>query len=143
MISPWKRHAVRRWLVLAADHRGEGHAHPAQCRRYEANGGRVVGAIRHPLGTTDYSGFLQQASRSRAQVIGLANASPDTGNAIRHAAEFRVTRNQRLVAFLMFVNDVHAVGLDAAQGLLLMEAFYWDIDDRTRAFSRRFQAGRR
>jgi branched-chain amino acid transport system substrate-binding protein len=105
----------------------------------QANGGQILGSVRHPLGTADFSSFLQQAQRSRAQVIGLANASPDTGNAIRQAAEFRITRNQRVVAFLMFVNDVHALGLETAQGLLLMEAFYWDMDDRTRAFSRRFQ----
>jgi branched-chain amino acid transport system substrate-binding protein len=105
----------------------------------EQNGGRVLGQARHPLGTVDFSSFLTTAQRSRAQVIGLANASPDTGNAIKQAAEFRITRNQRLVAFLMFVNDVHAIGLEAAQGLLLMEAFYWDMDEQTRAFSRRFQ----
>jgi branched-chain amino acid transport system substrate-binding protein len=105
----------------------------------EANGGRVLGAARHPLGTTDFSSFLARAQASRAQVIGLANASPDTGNALKQAAEFRITRNQSVVAFLMFVNDVHAIGLEAAQGLLLMEAFYWDMDDQTRAFSRRFQ----
>ena len=105
----------------------------------EANGGKVLGASRHPLGATDFSSFLLQAQSSRAKVVGLANASPDTGNAIKQAAEFGLTRRQKLVAFLMFVNDVHAVGLQAAQGLLLMEAFYWDMNDETRAFSRRFQ----
>jgi branched-chain amino acid transport system substrate-binding protein len=105
----------------------------------EANGGRVLGAARHPLGATDFSSFLLQAKSSRAKVVGLANASPDTGNAIKQAAEFGLTRDQRLVAFLMFVNDVHAVGLRDAQGLLLMEAFYWDMNDETRAFSRRFR----
>jgi branched-chain amino acid transport system substrate-binding protein len=105
----------------------------------EAHGGRVLGASRHPLGTTDFSSMLLAAQASRARVIGLANASPDSGNAIKQAAEFGLTRNQRLVAFLMFVNDVHAVGLQAAQGLLLMEAFYWDMNEQTRAFSRRFQ----
>ena len=105
----------------------------------QANGGRVLGASRHPLGATDFSSYLLAARSSRAKVIGLANASPDTGNAIKQAAEFGLTRSQQLVAFLMFVNDVHAVGLQAAQGLLLMEAFYWDMDEQTRAFSRRFQ----
>lgn len=105
----------------------------------QANGGRVLGASRHPLGATDFSSFLLAAQSSRARVIGLANATPDAGNAIKQAAEFGITRNQRLVAFLMFVNDVHAIGLQAAQGLLLMEAFYWDMDEQTRAFSRRFQ----
>lgn len=105
----------------------------------EASGGRVLGASRHPLGATDFSSFLLAARASRAKVVGLANASPDTGNAIKQAAEFGLTRGQNLVAFLMFVNDVHAVGLQAAQGLLLMEAFYWDMNDETRAFGRRFQ----
>jgi branched-chain amino acid transport system substrate-binding protein len=127
------------WFFLTVDY-ALGQAIQRDASEFiEANGGRVLGAVRHPLGTVDYGSFLQQAQRSRAQVIGLANASPDTGNVIKQAAEFRITRNQRLVAFLMFVNDVHAIGLEAAQGLQLMEAFYWDMNEETRAFSRRFQ----
>jgi branched-chain amino acid transport system substrate-binding protein len=127
------------WYFLTVDY-ALGHAIQRDASEFiQSNGGQVLGASRHPLGVADYSSFLQLAQRSRAQVIGLANASPDTGNAIRQAAEFRLTRNQRVVAFLMFVNDVHALGLGTAQGLLLMEAFYWDMDDGTRAFSRRFQ----
>ena len=104
----------------------------------ESHGGKVIGASRHPLGATDYSSFLLSAQASGAKVVGLANVSPDTGTAIKQAAEFGLTRSQRLVAFLMFINDVNAVGLQAAQGLLLSEAFYWDMNDSTRAFSRRF-----
>ncbi len=127
------------WFFLTVDY-ALGHAIQRDAGEFiEANGGRVMGAARHPLGATDFSSLLLQAQASRANVIGLANASPDSGNAIKQAAEFGLTRNQRLVAFLMFVNDVHAIGLQAAQGLLLMEAFYWDMNDETRAFSRRFQ----
>jgi len=106
-----------------------------------ANGARVVGVARHPLGTADMSSVLLQARSSRAQVIGLANAGPDTANAVKQAAEFGMLRagsGQQIVGMLMFINDVHALGLETAQGLLLTEAFYWDLDDGTRAFARRF-----
>lgn len=106
-----------------------------------ANGARVLGTARHPLGTTDLSSFLLQAQASRAQVIALANAGPDTANAVKQAAEFGMLRpgsGQQIVGMLMFINDVHALGLPTAQGLLLTEAFYWDLNDGTRAFSRRY-----
>lgn len=127
------------WYFLTVDY-ALGHAIQRDATEFiEANRGKVLGASCHPLGATDFSSFLLAAQSSGAKVVGLANASPDTGNAIKQAAEFGLTDKQRLVALLMFVNDVHAVGLPAAQGLLLMGAFYWDINDRTRAFSRRFQ----
>jgi branched-chain amino acid transport system substrate-binding protein len=106
-----------------------------------ASGGRVLGTARHPLGTSDFSSFLLQAQASRARVVGLANAGPDTANAIKQAAEFGMMRpgsGQQVVGMLMFINDVHAIGLPTAQGLLLTEAFYWDMDEATRAFARRF-----
>jgi branched-chain amino acid transport system substrate-binding protein len=107
----------------------------------EKHGGKVLGASKHPLGTSDFASFLLQAQNSKAKVIGLANAGGDTINAVKQAAEFGIQQNgQSLVAFLLFINDVHGMGLKVAQGLQLLEAFYWDMDDDTRAFARRFAA---
>jgi len=104
-----------------------------------ANKGRVVGAARHPLGTTDFSSYILQAQASRAKIIGLASTGNDTINAIKAAHEFGATRNQKLAALLLWINDVHALGLDVAQGLQLTNAWYWDMNDETRAFAKRFQ----
>ena len=107
----------------------------------ESKGGKVLGSSKHPLGTADFSSFLLQAQASKAKVIGLANAGPDTANAVKQAAEFGLrNQGQSLVAFLMFINDVHAMGLKTGQGLLLTEAFYWDMNDETRAFAKKFAA---
>jgi branched-chain amino acid transport system substrate-binding protein len=104
-----------------------------------ANGGKVLGSVRHPFPGTDFSSFLLQAQASKAKVIGLANAGGDTINSVKQAAEFGITQGgQNLAALLMFVNDVHALGLQTAQGLVLTEAFYWDQNDGTRAFAKRF-----
>jgi branched-chain amino acid transport system substrate-binding protein len=105
----------------------------------KASTGRVLGAVRHPLNTADFSSFLLQAQASRAKIVGLANAGGDTSNAIKQASEFGiVTGGQKLAALLATITDVHALGLQAAQGLQLTEAFYWDLNDQTRAFARRF-----
>ena len=104
----------------------------------KAGGGRVLGSVRHPLNASDLSSFLLQAQASKAKVIGLANAGGDTINSIKTANEFRITGTQSLAALLMFINDVHALGLDLAKGMLLTEAFYWDADEQTRAWSRRY-----
>lgn len=107
----------------------------------QSKGGKVLGSSKHPLGASDFSSFLLQAQASKAKVVALANAGPDTANAMKQAAEFNMrNQGQSLVAFLMFVNDVHAMGLKTAQGLLLTEAFYWDMNDETRAFAKRFAA---
>ena len=104
-----------------------------------ANGGKVLGSVRHPFPGTDFSSFLLQAQASKAKVIGLANAGGDTINSVKQAAEFGITQGgQNLAALLMFINDVHALGLQTAQGLVLTEAFYWDQNDSTRAFAKRF-----
>src|SRR6266496_1669728 len=103
------------------------------------NGGKVLGSVRHPLNTSDFSSFLLQAQASKAKVIGLANAGGDTINAIKQAAEFGITKGgQKLSPLLAFVTDIDSVGLETAQGLLLAEAYYWDLNDETRAFSKRF-----
>ncbi|MDJ1157171.1 ABC transporter substrate-binding protein [Chelatococcus sp. SYSU_G07232] len=102
-------------------------------------GGKVLGTIRHPFPGSDFSSFLLQAQASKAKVIGLANAGGDTINTIKQAAEFGVTQGgQNLAGLLIFITDVHALGLKAAQGLVLTESFYWDRDDASRAFSKRF-----
>jgi branched-chain amino acid transport system substrate-binding protein len=102
-------------------------------------GGKVLGSVRHPLNTSDFSSYLLQAQSSKAKVIGLANAGGDTINAIKQAAEFGLMKGgQKLSPLLAFVTDIDGVGLETAQGLLLSEAFYWDLNDETRAFSKRF-----
>ena len=106
----------------------------------QANGGKVIGSVRHPLNTADFSSFLLTAQTSGAKIIGLANVGGDTINALKQAAEFGIETSgkQHIAALLIFINDVHALGLKSAQGLLLTTAFYWDINDSTRAWSERF-----
>jgi branched-chain amino acid transport system substrate-binding protein len=105
-----------------------------------ANGGKVLGGVKHPLNTSDFSSFLLQAQASKAKVVGLANAGGDTTNAIKQASEFGIVAGgQKLAALLLFINDVHALGLKTAQGLTFTESFYWDMNDNTRAWSKRFQ----
>ncbi len=107
----------------------------------KAAGGKVIGTVRHPLGTSDLSSFLLQAQSSHAKVIGLGSAGADTINAVKQAAEFGITQQgQRLVAMLMVLNDIDALGLKDAQGLMLSEAFYWDLNDKTRAWAKRYAA---
>ena len=105
-----------------------------------ASGGRVLGSVRHPFPGTDFSPFLLKARASGAKVIGLANAGTDTTNSIKQAAEFGITPKQSLAGLLMFITDVHSVGLKAAQGMYLTEGFYWNLNNQTRAWSRRFFA---
>ncbi len=106
-----------------------------------AAGGTVAGASPYPFpGTTDFSSFLISAQSSGANVLGLANAGADTVNSIKQAAEFGLTEKMKVAALLMYINDVHGLGLEAAQNLFLTESFYWDLSDRTRGFTKRFQA---
>jgi branched-chain amino acid transport system substrate-binding protein len=99
----------------------------------------VNGAVRHPLNAGDFSSFLLQAQSSKAKIVGLANAGGDTVNSIKAAAEFGLTKNQNLAALLMLITDVHAVGLQTAQGLYLTEGWYWDTNAETRAWSKRYE----
>jgi branched-chain amino acid transport system substrate-binding protein len=103
-----------------------------------ANGGTVLGAVRHPFPGSDFSSFLLKAQASGAQVIGLANAGTDTTNSIKQAAEFGITPKQSLAGLLVFITDVNSLGLKATQGMYLTEGFYWDLNDETRAWSKRF-----
>jgi branched-chain amino acid transport system substrate-binding protein len=130
------------WFFITADY-AFGHALERDTGGFvRAAGGRVLGSVRTPFpGTTDFSSFLVQAQASRAKVIGLANAGTDTINCIKQAAEFSITRRGvKLASMLMFLPDVHALGLQTAQGLVCTETFYWDLNDRTRAFARRARA---
>jgi branched-chain amino acid transport system substrate-binding protein len=127
------------WFFLTADY-AFGHALERDTADVvKANGGKVLGAVRHPLNTSDFSSFLLQAQSSKAKIVGLANAGGDTTNAIKQAAEFGiVSGGQKLAALLMFITDVNALGLNVAQGLNFTETFYWDMNDGTRAFTKRF-----
>ena len=105
-----------------------------------AAGGKVLGSVKHPLNTADFSSFLLQAQASKAKIIGLANGGGDTINAIKQAGEFGIVAGgQNLAAIVMFISDVHSLGLKVAQGLIITEAYYWDLNDQTRAFGKRFQ----
>ncbi len=105
----------------------------------KAAGGKVLGSVKHPLNTADFSSFLLQAQASKAKIIGLANGGGDTINAIKQAGEFGIVAGgQNLAAIVMFISDVHSLGLKLAQGLIITEAYYWDLDDETRAFGKRF-----
>jgi branched-chain amino acid transport system substrate-binding protein len=128
------------WFFLTADY-AFGHALERDTSAVvEKAGGKVVGAVRHPFPGTDFSSFLLQAQASGAKVIGLANAGGDTINSIKQAAEFGITQaGQSLAGLLIFLTDVHALGLETAQGLVLTESFYWDLNEGTREWSARFE----
>jgi len=132
------------WFFLTADY-AFGHALERDTAAVvTANGGKVLGQVRHPLNTADFSSFLLQAQASKAKIVGLANAGGDTTNSIKAAAEFGlVSGGQNLAGLLVFINDVHALGLRTAQGLIFTESFYWDRNDASRAFARRFAAAHR
>ncbi len=129
------------WYFITADY-AFGHALQRDTAEVvEKNGGKVLGQARHPLSTSDFSSFLLQAQSSKAKVVGLANAGADTINAIKQASEFGIVQGgQKLAGLLVFISDVHALGLKASQGLVLTEAFYWDQNEGTREFSKRFAA---
>jgi branched-chain amino acid transport system substrate-binding protein len=128
------------WFFLTSDY-AFGHALERDTAAVViANGGKVLGGVKHPLNTSDFSSFLLQAQSSKAKVVGLANAGGDTTNAIKQASEFGIVAGgQKLAALLLFITDVHSLGLKTAQGLTFTESFYWDMNDQTREWSKRFQ----
>jgi branched-chain amino acid transport system substrate-binding protein len=127
------------WFFLTADYAFGAALERDTSAVIAANGGKVVGGVKHPINTSDFSSFLLQGQSSKAKVIGLANAGGDTTNTIKQAAEFGIVAGgQKLAALLLFINDVHSLGLKTAQGLTFTESFYWDLNDNTRAFSKRF-----
>jgi branched-chain amino acid transport system substrate-binding protein len=129
------------WFFLTADYAFGAALERDTTAVITANGGKVVGGVKHPLNTSDFSSFLLQAQSSKAKIIGLANAGGDTTNSIKQAAEFGIVKGgQKLAALLLFLTDVKAIGLETAQGLNFTETFYWDMNDQTRAFSKKFSA---
>ena len=127
------------WFFLTADY-AFGHQLEADTEAVVKKlGGKVLGKVRHPLNTSDFSSFLLQAQASKAKIIGLANAGGDTTNSIKQASEFGIVKGgQNLAGLLVFLTDVHSLGLQTAQGLIFTESFYWDMNDQTRAFTKRF-----
>jgi branched-chain amino acid transport system substrate-binding protein len=127
------------WFFLTADY-AFGHALERDTEAVVTKmGGKVLGKVRHPLNTQDFSSFLLQAQASKAKIVGLANAGGDTTNSIKQAAEFGIVKGgQNLAGMLVFLTDIHALGLPTAQGLIFTETFYWDMNDQTRAFAKRF-----
>jgi branched-chain amino acid transport system substrate-binding protein len=123
------------WYILTADY-AFGHALQADTTKVvEAGGGKVVGSVKHPLSTSDFSSFLLQAQASKAEILALANAGADATNA---ANEFGLTRTMRLAGMIMFINDIHAMGLETAKGMYLTDSWYWNASDETRAWAQKF-----
>ncbi len=131
----------KEWFLLVADY-AFGHQMAADLTaEVTAKGGKVVGQVRHPTGTNDFSSFLLQAQASKAPIIGLANGGLDTVNAVKQASEFGITEGgQKLVGLVIVITDIHAMGLKGARGLIATTAYYWDRDDGSRAFAKRFEA---
>ena len=126
------------WFFLTADY-AFGHALETDTATVvKAHGGQVLGTVRHPLNASDFSSFLLQAKSSKAQILGLANAGGDTINAIKAAKEFGITKNMKIAGLLVFISDIHSLGLKDTEGLLLTTSWYWDLNDETRKFANRF-----
>jgi branched-chain amino acid transport system substrate-binding protein len=128
------------WFFITADYVFGKSLEADTAKVVEASGGKVLGAVRHPQSSSDFSSYLLQAQASGAQVVGMANAGADTINTIKQAAEFGLTPKQTLAGLLVFISDVHSLGLNIAKGMYLTTAFYWDRDDASRAWSKKFQS---
>ncbi len=127
------------WFFLTADYAFGAALEKDTTAAVTAAGGKILGSVKHPLNSSDFSSFLLQAQASKAKIVGLANAGGDTTNSIKQAAEFGIVKGgQKLAGLLMFVSDVHSLGLNIAQGLNFTETFYWDLNDGTREFSKRY-----
>jgi branched-chain amino acid transport system substrate-binding protein len=126
------------WFFITADY-AFGHSLEKDASDIiKSEGGKIIGSVKHPLNTLDFSSYMLQAQASNAKVVGLANAGGDTINAIKAANEFGLTKNQKLAGLLVFINDIHALSLNVTKGMQLTESFYWDLNDETRKFSRRY-----
>jgi branched-chain amino acid transport system substrate-binding protein len=126
------------WFFLTADYAFGTQLEAGAASVVKAGGGTVVGDVRVPLGTSDFASYLLQAQGSGAQVLGLANAGTDFSNSLKASSEFGLTKTMKPAALLVFLSDIHAIGLEIAQGLILTDGWYWDLDDRTRGFAKRF-----
>jgi len=133
------RQGFKSWFILTADYAYGQSLERDAITFLKKNGGTVAGTTRHPFGTHDFSAFLMTASASKAQVIGLANGGTDFSQSLKQASEFKIAAGgQKLVSLSGMISDIHAVGLQTAQGAYITESFYWNMDDATRKFSRRF-----
>jgi branched-chain amino acid transport system substrate-binding protein len=132
------RNGGRTWFYLTADYAFGTQLQSAASKVVETNGGRNLGSVRVPLGAADFSSFLLQAQASGAGVLGLANAGGDFANALKSANEFGITKTMKPAALLAFISSIHSLGLRTAQGLYLTTAWYWDLNDATRAFAKRY-----
>ncbi len=130
----------KEWYFLTADYVFGISLENDASQIVKAQGGHVLGSVRHPLAASDFSSFLLQAQNSKAQVLGLANAGGDTVNSIKAANEFGVNKKMKLAGLLMFVNDVHALGLNVTQGMYLTDGWYWDTNDESRAWAKKFMS---
>jgi branched-chain amino acid transport system substrate-binding protein len=128
------------WYFLTADYAFGQSLEKDTTEVLKATGGQVLGSVKHPLSASDFSSFLLQAQSSKAQVLGLANAGGDTINSIKAAKEFGLTKNMKIAGLLVFINDVHTLGLNATQGMYLTDGWYWDMNADTRAWSKRYFA---
>ena len=126
------------WFFLTADYAFGASLEGDTTRVVKANGGSVLGSVKHPLSASDFSSFLLQAQASKAQILGLANAGGDTVNAIKAANEFGITKTMKLAGLLMFINDVHSLTPKLTQGMFLTDSWYWDQNEETRKFARRY-----
>ncbi len=126
------------WFFITADYAFGTSLEKDTSDVVKAKGGKVLGFVRHPLSSSDFSSFLLQAQASKAEILGLANAGADMINTIKAANEFGITKTMKLAGLLIFINDIHAMGLPATQGTFLTEAWYWDLNDETRAWAKRF-----
>jgi len=126
------------WYFLTADYAFGASLEKDTSDIVKAAGGQVVGSVKHPLSASDFSSFLLQAQSSKAQILGLANAGGDTVNSIKAANEFGINKSMKLAGLLMFINDVHALGLNLTQGMYLTDGWYWDLNDDTRKWSKRY-----
>ena len=131
-------HGGDSWFFLTADYAFGHSLEKDTAEVVKASGGKVLGAVRHPLSASDFSSFLLQAQASKAKIIGLANAGGDTINSIKSANEFGLTRRQTLAGLLVFITDIHSLGLNATQGMYVTEGWYWNLNDETRKWSRRY-----
>jgi branched-chain amino acid transport system substrate-binding protein len=129
---------VKSWYFLSADYSLGAQLEADSRAVIDAEGGKVVGSVKHPINTPDFSSFLLQAQSSKADAIALADAGGDFINAVKQAGEFGVSKSQKLVGLLVFIADINSLGLQSAQGLILSSAFYWDLNDDTRTWSKRF-----
>ncbi|MGO4391863.1 ABC transporter substrate-binding protein [Variovorax sp. M-6] len=134
------RQGGKSWFFLTADFAFGTSLEKDTADVVKINGGTVIGEARHPLSASDFSSFIMQAQASKAQVLGLANAGPDTINAIKASSEFGVSKTMKMAGLMLFVNDVHSLGLKTTQGMYLTDGWYWDANEQTRAWSKRFFA---